>query len=144
MPMWVADQASSAIEINLVGAALSGLILAEGRNIHVAFEPLVPDFGFARPEVMVEFGSCSTGGPREERQREDDAVTYVPGIAYLSARLSIVGPADVLEKATSVYVLCCQQRAHGNVSPAVGTTSLDWTTQDTRIRRCQTASWDYQ
>ena len=83
---WVANHASSTIEANLSQFGLSARIRADADRLFVGYEPLFPDYGFVRPEVMVEFGARSTGEPREERQIECDAAPIMSEVAFPSAR----------------------------------------------------------
>ena len=114
LPGWVANKALPSVETNLAEAGLSAELRAEGDRIHVAYLPLFPDYGFVRPEVMVEFGARSTGEPREERLIECDAAPYLQGIVFPSARPFVMWAERTFwEKATAVHVFCRQQRSRG-------------------------------
>ena len=111
---WVADQALPSVEINLAEAGLSAELRAEGDHVFVAYEPLFDDYGFVRPEVLVEFGARSMGEPREERLCECDAASYVPGVSFPSVRpFVMLAERTFWEKATAVHVFCRQQRSRG-------------------------------
>ncbi len=69
----------------------------------VGFEPLFPDYGFVRPDVMVEFGARATGEPREERLIGCNAAPYISEVAFPSVRtLVIQAERTFWEKATAV------------------------------------------
>ena len=114
LPDWVADQVLPSVETNLAEAGLSAELRAEGDHVFVAYEPLFDDYGFVRPEVMVEFGARSIGEPREERLCGCDAASYVPDVAFPSARpFVMLAERTFWEKATAVHVFCQQQRSRG-------------------------------
>ena len=111
---WVENQALPTIEANLFELDLSARVRADGDRMFVGYEPLFPDYGFVRPEVMVEFGARSTGEPREERPIECDAAPYIPGVAFPSTRTFVMlAERTFWEKATAVHVFCRQQRSRG-------------------------------
>lgn len=114
LPSWVASQALPSLEINLAEAGLSAELRAEGDHIFVIYEPLFDDYGFVRPQVMVEFGARSIGEPREERLCECDAASYLPDVVFPSVRpFVMLAERTFWEKATAVHVFCRQQRSRG-------------------------------
>ena len=114
LPDWVVNQALPSVEINLAEAGLSAELRAEGDHVFVAYEPVFNNYGFVRPEVMVEFGARSIGDPREERLCGCDAAGYVPDVSFPSARpFVMVAERTFWEKATAVHVFCQQQRSRG-------------------------------
>ena len=114
LPGWVASQALPSLEINLAEAGLSAELRAEGDHIFVIYEPLFDDYGFVRPQVMVEFGARSIGEPREERLCECDAASYLPDVLFPSSRpLVMLAQRTFWEKATAVHVFCRQERSRG-------------------------------
>ena len=114
LPGWVANQALPSVEINLAEAGLPAELRAEGDHVFVAYEPLFDNYGFVRPEVMVEFGARSIGEPRQERLCGCDAASYVPGVAFPSVRpFVMLAERTFWEKATAVHVYCQQQRSRG-------------------------------
>ena len=111
---WVENHARPIIEANLSQFGLSARVRADGDRIVVGYEPLFPDYGFVRPEVMVEFGARSTGEPREERPIECDAAPYLSDVVFPSARTFVMlAERTFWEKATAVHVFCRQQRRRG-------------------------------
>ena len=114
LPGWVVNQALPSLEINLAEAGLSAELRAEGDHVFVAYESLFNNYGFVRPEVMVEFGARSIGDPREERPCRCDAAGYVPDVSFPSARpFVMLAERTFWEKATAVHVFCQQQRSRG-------------------------------
>ena len=114
LPNWVAGQALPSVETNLAEAGLSAELRAEGEHVFVAYEPLFDNYGFVRPEVLVEFGARSIGEPREERLCECDAASYVPDVAFPSAHpFVMLAERTFWEKATAVHVYCQQERSRG-------------------------------
>ena len=111
---WVESTVRPAIEANLSEPGLSAQVHVDSDRIFVGYEPLFPDHGFVRPEVLVEFGARSTGEPREERQIECDAASYIAGVAFPSTRTFVMRAERTFwEKATAVHVFCRQQRRRG-------------------------------
>ena len=87
---------------------------SDGDRLVVEYAPLFPDYGFVRPEVLVEFGARSTGEPREERAIECDAAPYLSDVVFPSARtLVMLAERTFWEKATAVHVFCRQRRSRG-------------------------------
>ena len=114
LPGWVADQALPSVESNLAEAGLSAELRAEGDHVFVAYEPLFDNYGFVRPEVLVEFGARSIGEPREERPCECDAANYVPDVTFPTVHpFVMLAERTFWEKATAVHVFCRQQRSRG-------------------------------
>ena len=114
LPDWVANQVLPILEINLSDAGLSAELRAEGDQVVVAYDPLFNDYGFVRPEIMVEFGARSIGEPREERLCGCDAAGYVPEVSFPSARpFVMLAERTFWEKATAAHVFCKQQRIRG-------------------------------
>ena len=111
---WVANQALPSVEINLAEAGLSAELRAEGERLYVAYVPLFRDYGFVRPEVMVEFGARSIGEPRQELLCGCDAANYLPSVGFPSARpFVMLAERTFWEKATAVHVFCRQQPSRG-------------------------------
>ena len=111
---WGENHARPTIEANLSESGLSARVRADGDRIVVGYDPLFPDYGFVRPEVMVEFGARSTGEPRAEHPIECDAAPYLPDVAFPSTRtLVMLAERTFWEKATAVHVFCRQQRSRG-------------------------------
>ena len=114
LPGWVVNQALPSLEINLAETGLSAELRVEGDHVFVTYEPLFDDYGFVRPEVVVEFGARSIGEPHEERLCECDAASYVPHVAFPSVRpFVMLAERTFWEKATAVHVFCQQQRSRG-------------------------------
>ena len=111
---WVRDSALSAINASLNREGLSARLRAEDDRVFVGYTPLFTDYGFVRPEVMVEFGARSTGEPREERPTECDAAAHIPEVVFPSARpFVMLAERTFWEKATAIHVFCRQQRRRG-------------------------------
>ena len=109
---WVADEMMSAIVHELLEAGLPTRIRADDDKLIVAYEPLFPDYGFVRPEVLLEFGARSTGEPRDLRTVECDAAGYIPDVDFPSARPWVMSVERTFwEKATAIHVFCRQRRS---------------------------------
>ena len=114
LPGWVANHALPSLQNNLAEASLTAELRAEGDHVFVAYEPLFNDYGFVRPEVMIEFGARSIGEPREERLCRCDAASYVPAVAFPSVRpFVMLAERTFWEKATAVHVYCQQEMTRG-------------------------------
>lgn len=111
---WVESQARPTIEGSLAETGLSARIQTNGDRMFVAYEPLFPEHGFVRPELLVEFGARSTGRPRKQCPIECDAAPHVAGVAFPSANTFVMlAERTFWEKATAVHVFCRQQRSRG-------------------------------
>ena len=118
LPGWVVNQALPSLETKLDETGLSAELRPEGDHVFVAYEPLFDDYGFVRPVVVVDFGARSIGEPRKERLCECDAASYVPDVAFQSARpFVMLAERTFWEKATAVHVFCQQQRRRGERLP---------------------------
>ena len=124
LPGWVANEALPFLETNLAEAGLIAELRAEGDRVFVAYEPLFDNYGFVRPEVMVEFGARSIGDPREERLCQCDAASYLPEVSFPTTRpFVMLAERTFWEKATAAHVFCQQQQSRGGGgSPGTGTT----------------------
>lgn len=108
---WVSDEVKPAIESELLQAGLSTRLVSDGDKLTVAYEPLFPDYGFVRAEVLLEFGARSTGEPRDQRTVECDASPYIPDVDFPSARPWVMSVYRTFwEKATAIHVFCHQRR----------------------------------
>lgn len=108
---WVTDEMMPSIERGLLEAGLPTRLRADDDKLIVAYEPLFPDYGFVRPEVLLEFGARSTGEPRERRTVECDAAGYIPDIDFPLARPWVMSVERTFwEKATAIHVFCHQRR----------------------------------
>ena len=111
---WVRSRALPAIEAGLAREGLSAQVHAEKDVIYIGYTPLFSDYGFVRPEVMVEFGARSTGEPRQTCLAKCDAAAHIPQVAFPSARPFVMLPERTFwEKATAAHVFCQQERRRG-------------------------------
>ena len=112
---WVAEQALPAIEAHFHDAGLDAQVRTDGDRAFITYQPLFQDYGFVRPEVMVEFGARSTGEPREERLIECDAAIHLADIAFPSSHPYVMlAERTFWEKATAAHVFCRQRRMRGD------------------------------
>ena len=112
--IWVQNHILPATEAALTNMGLAAQLRAEEDCLFINYVPLFTDYGFVRPEVLVEFGARSTGEPREERMAECDAAPYLPEVTFPSAQPLVMLPQRTFwEKATAVHVFCRQQRSRG-------------------------------
>lgn len=112
---WITEQALPAIEVHFDEAGLDAQLRADGDRVFITYQPLFRDYGFVRPEVMVEFGARSTGEPREECLIECDAAIHLADIAFPSARPHVMlAERTFWEKATAAHVFCRQRRMRGD------------------------------
>ena len=114
LPVWVAEHALPALESNLNETGVSAHIRTEGEQIFVSYDPLFDEYGFVKPEVMVEFGARSTGEPREEHVIECDAADYLTEVTFPSCRTFVMlAQRTFWEKATAIHVFCRQRLSRG-------------------------------
>ena len=108
---WLPDVMMPAINRELLEAGLPTRLRADDDKLIVGYEPLFPDYGFVRPEVLLEFGARSTGEPHEQRTVECDAAGYIPDVDFPSARPWVMSVERTFwEKATAIHVFCHQRR----------------------------------
>lgn len=111
---WARDEALPALAEGMTKDGWAAKLRAEGDRIYLGYDPLFGDYGFVRPEVIVEFGARSTGEPRERRLVECDAARFVPEISFPTARPSVMLPERTFwEKATAIHVFCRRARHRG-------------------------------
>ena len=53
------------VEAGLARDGHTARVRAEGERLYVGYDPSLDDYGFVRPEMLVDFSACSTGEPRE-------------------------------------------------------------------------------
>ena len=111
---WVQDEAQAVVGDGLSREWLEADVTASGEKLLVRYESLLDDAGFARPEVVVEFGARATGEPHERRPVACDAAVHLPGIVFPTACPTVMlAERTFWEKATAMHVFCCQQRQRG-------------------------------
>ena len=111
---WVGEHALPTVEASFALASLSAQIRAEGDRLWVQYTPLFTDYGFVRPEVLVEFGARATGEPRAERPIACDAAVHIPAVEFPTTSPFVMAAERTFwEKATAVHVFCRQQRTRG-------------------------------
>ncbi len=114
LAQWVNDRALPAIRAGFEEAGLIAEVRADDDALLISYRPLFPDYGFVRPEVLVEFGARATGEPREEHLIQCDAAPHLLGVAFPSARPQVMlAERTFWEKATAAHVFCRQQRVRG-------------------------------
>ena len=109
---WVEERAQPIIERGLGYAGFGARVQANAEKLYVNYESvLVEDYGFIKPEVIVEFGARSTGEPYERLPVECDAAPFLRHLAFPAARPRIMlATRTFWEKATAAHVFCHQER----------------------------------
>ena len=114
LPVWMAEHVLPVLESNLNELGVSARIRTEGERIFVSYDPLFDEYGFVKPEVVVEFGARSTGEPREEHVIVCDAAEYLTEVTFPSCRTYVMlAQRTFWEKATAIHVFCRQRRRRG-------------------------------
>ena len=112
---WVREQALPTVEAGLARDDHTVRVRAEGERLYVGYDPSFEDYGFVRPEVLVDFGARSTGEPREARPIACDAAAFLPDLSFPEARPAVMlAERTFWEKATSMHVFCLRQRGRGD------------------------------
>ena len=93
---WVRDQALPAVEVGLARDGYTARVRADGERLHVGYDPSFDDYGFVRPEVLVDFGARSTGEPREVRTIDCDAAAFPPDLSFPEARPAVIRRTHLL------------------------------------------------
>ena len=95
-------------------AGLHATVRTDGDRLFVVYDPLFKEYGFVRPEVLVEFGARSTGEPHGRRHVVCDAAARLPEISFPTACPSVMlAERTFWEKATAMHVFCRQERRRG-------------------------------
>ena len=111
---WVQKELLPAVEAHFARTSAAARLHTDGDRLYVGYPPLFADYGFVKPEVVVEFGARSTGKPHEVRLVKCDAAAYLPEITFPIARPYVMAAERTFwEKATAVHVFCRQQRKRG-------------------------------
>ena len=111
---WARDEALPALAEGMTTNGWPAKLRAEGDRVYLRYDPLFGDYGFIRPEVIVEFGARSTGEPREQRLVECDVARFVPDIRFPTARPHVMLLERTFwEKATAIHVFCRRARHRG-------------------------------
>jgi len=111
---WTRDEALPVLAESMTTEGWPARLRAEGDRVYVRYDPLFGDYGFVRPEVIVEFGARSTGEPREQRLVECDAAGFVPDVRFPIARPHVMLLERTFwEKATAIHVFCRRARHRG-------------------------------
>ena len=86
-------------------------VRADGGRLHTGYDPSSEDYGFVRPEVLVDFGARPTGEPHETRMIGCAAATFLPDLSFPEARPPVM-PAELTfrGKAASTDVLYLRNR----------------------------------
>ena len=114
LPVWVAEHALPALESYLNETGVSAHVRTDRERIFVSYAPLFDEYGFVKPEVMVEFGARSTGEPRKEHVIECDAADHLAELTFPSCRTFVMlAERTFWEKATAIHVFCRQRRSRG-------------------------------
>ncbi len=144
---WVREQALPTVEACLARDGHTARVRAEGERLYIGYDPSFDDYGFVRPEVLVDFGARSTGEPRETQTIGCDAAGFLPDLSFPEAR-----PAVMLAERTfwepsapsGKRLPPCTSSASGNGDgasgcPGTGTISSDSTTPASWRRPSPTA-----
>jgi hypothetical protein len=114
LAQWVNDQALPAVQTRFDEARLDAALRVEEDQLIIGYEALFRDYGFVKPEVMVEFGARATGEPREVHLIQCDAAPHLTEVDFPSARPHVMlAERTFWEKATAAHVYCRRQRARG-------------------------------
>ena len=112
---WVREQALPTVEAGLARDGHTARVRAEGERLHVGYDPSLEDYGFVRPEALVDFGARSTGEPRETRTIGCDAADFLPDLSFPEARPAVMLAERIFrEKATSMHVFRLRQCGRGD------------------------------
>ena len=114
LEQWVHEQAVPIVDQGLARGGFATQVRSERERLHIVYEPLFDDYVFVRPQVLVEFGARSTGGPREVRLIECDAAAFLPEVMFPQARPFVMRAERTFwEKATAIHVYCRQELREG-------------------------------
>lgn len=112
---WTQEEALPALADSMIRSGWPVRLRADEARIHMAYDPLFADYGFVRPDVVVEFGARSTGEPHHRRTIECEAARFLPGIRLPTAAPSVMAAERTFwEKATAIHVFCRRRRPRGH------------------------------
>ncbi|WP_420440636.1 nucleotidyl transferase AbiEii/AbiGii toxin family protein [Candidatus Palauibacter sp.] len=111
---WTEHDALPTIRDGMSRSGFPVQLRADGDRIHIRYEPLFDDYGFVKPEVLLEFGARSTGEPHQRRLIDCDAAESIPSVGFPSAQPSVMlAERTFWEKATAIHVFCRRRRQRG-------------------------------
>ena len=124
LPKWIDDQVLPAIKEGLHSGGLCASARTENEKLLITYQPLFTDYGFVKPEILVEFGARATGEPRKKtfhplrRRALPDGYSFSVGSTIRDA-----GRADLLgrRQRLSTYFAASRTRG-GSASPGTGMT----------------------
>ena len=109
------EQALPKVEAGLAHVGHRAEIRAEGERLQIGYDPSLDDYGFVRPEILVDLGARSTGEPW---MIGCDAAVFLPDLSFLEVRpAAMLAERTFREKATSVHVFCLRQQGRGDRPP---------------------------
>ena len=112
---WIAESAFPAIEEGMQRAGFDVGVQVEAHRLYVTYEPAFKGHSFVKPQVMLDFGARSSGKPNRKCEIVCDAAAGLPGLAFPTARATVMSPQRTFwEKATAVHVFCLQERVRGD------------------------------
>lgn len=115
LAVWVREQALPVVEEGLARDGFQARVRSDGERLYVDYDPLFGAERTVAPTVIAEFGARSTGEPRESRPVACDAAPVAPGVAFPTARPSVMRAERTFwEKATSMHVFCLRRKGRGD------------------------------
>lgn len=109
LPEWIACTVLPALQTELEASGLDAVLAHEGDKVRVVYEPMADRIGYISPEVVLEFGARSTGGPASVKDIQCDAAAALPQLVFPVASPRVMAAERTFwEKATAAHVYCLQ------------------------------------
>jgi hypothetical protein len=138
LPVWVKARALPIIAERLRDQGAPAVASVKGDKIIITYQRLIDSPAYVRPEVVIEFGACSTGEPCTEHTIVCDAAKHIPSLVFPSASARVMAIERTFwEKATAAHVFCHQERLGEIGLLGIGTilhSSTPWATETERSR----------
>jgi len=107
LPRLLSNEIAPLLTQLLGSQGLPASVETVAEKIFVKYDPLASGYGYVKPTVTLEFGARATGEPCEQRDVDCDAASYLPSVAFPTARPSLMRPERTFwEKATAIHVYC--------------------------------------
>jgi hypothetical protein len=92
LSVWMNEQLPPRISMALADLGLGAALSMEGEKMFFENASLAAGSGYVRPVLLVEFGACPTGEPRESRLIDCAAAPSVAGVVLPAATARLMRP----------------------------------------------------
>lgn len=98
LPFQIAEQIVPAIRAAVGDRHLDAELSQEGERLFIRYPVLTAGTGYVRSEILLEFGTRSTGKPHDIRTVASDAARFLPGPVFPTASPGTMRPERTLRR----------------------------------------------